>query len=180
MARAPKVFAARVGFFDTVVAAPSRKAALAAWGAERDWFAEGLAAPTEEAQAVADATASPLVVLRRPAGGSGAYSLHAAAADIPTPPRARTKVKKAALSAAAEPPSKPSPPPDRSALDAAEGELASLEREKQTIAADFERRREQLEAEAGRALAGLRARERRLRAVAEKARAAFAAAGGEA
>jgi hypothetical protein len=38
-----KVFRTSIGFHDAYVAAPSRKAALAAWGASTDLFARGLA-----------------------------------------------------------------------------------------------------------------------------------------
>ena len=41
MARALKVFSTPAGFYEAVVAAPSRKAALAAWGAHDDLFASG-------------------------------------------------------------------------------------------------------------------------------------------
>ncbi len=54
MARAAqlKVFAARLGFFETLVAAPSRKAALQAWGAHQDLFKDGTAAATADPAAV--------------------------------------------------------------------------------------------------------------------------------
>lgn len=39
-----KVFRAQMGFFDSVIAAPSQKAALEAWGARQDLFHEGFAA----------------------------------------------------------------------------------------------------------------------------------------
>jgi hypothetical protein len=40
-ARRLKVFQAQIGFFDTVVAAPSQAAALRAWGVHQDLFANG-------------------------------------------------------------------------------------------------------------------------------------------
>ena len=43
MARALKVFRTAAGFHDAYVAAPSRKAALEAWGADVDLFARGIA-----------------------------------------------------------------------------------------------------------------------------------------
>lgn len=176
MARAPKVFAARVGFFDTVIAAPSQKAALEAWGAERNWFGEGLAAPTQDTQAVADALAHPGQVLRRPVGSAGPYTADAAAADIPVPAGARPKKK---ANAAAEKAKAP-PPPDRSALDRAERELTAFEREREETRAEFDRRRAELEAEAALAETGLRSRERALAKAVDKARAAYVKAGGKA
>ncbi len=43
MPRKLKVFRAAIGFDDAYVAAPSRKAALAAWGSDADLFARGMA-----------------------------------------------------------------------------------------------------------------------------------------
>jgi hypothetical protein len=43
VARKLKVFRTAVGFHDAYVAAPSRKAALAAWGTGKDLFARGAA-----------------------------------------------------------------------------------------------------------------------------------------
>ena len=40
-ARKLKVFQAQLGFFDSVVAAPSKAAALRAWGTHQDLFASG-------------------------------------------------------------------------------------------------------------------------------------------
>ena len=65
MARPLKVFRAHLGFYDTVVAAPSQKAALAAWGARVGEFRQGFAQITHDADAVTAALAKPGVVLRR-------------------------------------------------------------------------------------------------------------------
>lgn len=72
-----KVFQAHLGFYDAVVAAPSQKAALAAWGARPSEFAKGFARVTNEPEAVASALAHPGEVLKRPFGSKGAYKLHA-------------------------------------------------------------------------------------------------------
>ena len=45
-----KVFRTPTGFHDAYVAAPSRKAALAAWGAEADLFARGTAEEVTDAR----------------------------------------------------------------------------------------------------------------------------------
>jgi uncharacterized protein with WD repeat len=76
-ARQLKVFQAHLGFYDTVVAAPSQKAALAAWGARSNEFAKGFARVTNEPEAVANALAHPGEVLKRPFGSKGAYKLQA-------------------------------------------------------------------------------------------------------
>lgn len=41
MARALKVYRTPIGFHDAYVAAPSQKAALAAWGTKKNLFARG-------------------------------------------------------------------------------------------------------------------------------------------
>ena len=48
MARQIKVFRTHLGFYDLIVAAPSKKAALEAWGASPHLFAQGFAAETTE------------------------------------------------------------------------------------------------------------------------------------
>ena len=58
-ARKLKVFQAQLGFYDTVVAAPSQAAALRAWGVHQNLFADGLARITDEEHAVEAALAQP-------------------------------------------------------------------------------------------------------------------------
>jgi len=78
-----KVFRAHLGFYDTVVAAPSQKAALEAWGAGRLEFAKGFASVTNDPVAVECALRSPGVVLKRPFGTGGPFK--AEPAPIPEP-----------------------------------------------------------------------------------------------
>ena len=176
MARQPKVFGARIGFFDTVVAAPSQKAALEAWGAERNWFAEGLAAPTDDAEAVKAATAAPGVVLRRPAGSTAAYTKDAAAAAPPGLSAGKARMSKGKSGKA--PP--PKPPPDRSKLDAAEQAVSNFERERDRDRRDLRRRREALDQEEAAAEADYRVRERTVDRALKAAQAAYRKAGGNA
>ena len=122
MAARLKVFAARLGFFDTVVAASSQKAALAAWGVHQDLFKDGSAQVTDEpaAQVALD---QPGTVLRRAVGSSGTYSAEAPA-SVPATSR-KAAVKKA------------KPPPDRGPLDRAEAALASAEARHHAEAAEI-------------------------------------------
>ena len=106
-----KVFAARMGFFETVVAAPSRKAALEAWGTKQNLFAEGMAAPVDDPDTVAAAMAHPGVVLRRSLGSKGDFEEDASARAIPSRRAGRTVRAKR--------------PPDRSKLTAAEMAVAA-------------------------------------------------------
>ena len=85
MAKRPlKVFQAHLGFYDTVVAAPSQKAALAAWGAGKGEFAKGFAKVTNDPVAVESALGNPGVVLRRPFGSGGPFKRDA---DPVRPPK---------------------------------------------------------------------------------------------
>jgi hypothetical protein len=52
MVMARKVFSTHIGFYDGVVAATSRKAALAAWNVSRDLFRTGEAEETTDPAAV--------------------------------------------------------------------------------------------------------------------------------
>ncbi|MBJ6120597.1 hypothetical protein [Sphingomonas mollis] len=106
MARALKVFRMPIGFHDAYVAAPSRKAALAAWGADRDLFARGIAEEVTDAELMAEPLASPGTVIRR-SRGSAAEQMAALPADKKPKVRAKTT-------------SRNLPKPDRAELEQAE------------------------------------------------------------
>jgi hypothetical protein len=72
-----KTYETSLGFFDMAVAAPSMKAALAAWGSKTNLFHQGFAKETSEPSIVAATMAKPGVVLRRPVGSNGAFTEHA-------------------------------------------------------------------------------------------------------
>src|SRR5438128_297977 len=88
-ARKLKVFQAQIGFYDTVVAAPSQAAALRAWGIRQNLFADGLARTTDEPQAVEAALANPETPLRRAVGSSDRFSLKGTLPQIPDLPKTR-------------------------------------------------------------------------------------------
>jgi len=77
MPRKLKVFRAHLGFYDTIVAAPSQKAALEAWGAGANEFHQGFAAQTEDPDLVAAAREKPGIVLRRQFGTKGPFKSEA-------------------------------------------------------------------------------------------------------
>lgn len=125
MAKPPrlKVFRTPIGFHDAYVAAPSRAAALRAWGSTADLFARGVAEEVTDPALTAEPLASPGAVIRR-SRGTAAEQL---AALPPDPPRkadpAPTKPK-----SKAKPKAQPKPPrPDRAALEAAEHALSEAE-----------------------------------------------------
>jgi hypothetical protein len=96
MPRPLKVFKTHIGFFDLVVAAPSQKAAVAAWHASPRLFSQGFAAVTQEADAVQAALAAPGQVLKRPHGRHTPYK---AEPDEPTAPKLTMQQKQKAASA---------------------------------------------------------------------------------
>ena len=124
-----KTFQAHLGFFDTVVAAPSQKAALQAWGSRQNLFRDGTAKQASDPDAIAAALARPGVVLKRLAGSKDPFS-----EQPPLPKPARTRSAKP----------RRSKPPGRSKLDAAERALAELRQERETMRAEFEQREESL------------------------------------
>ena len=162
MPRKLKVFRTPTGFHDAYVAAPSRKAALAAWGANVDLFARGAAEEVTDAASMADALAAPGKVIRKIRGTEDEHF-----AALP-PDKPKTKPTTAAPGPAPpEPPPKPKPKPkprpSRDALDAAEAavaqederyagqrkditaRIAALERERDAAARDHDDTADRLE-----------------------------------
>lgn len=90
MPRKLRTYRTTAGFFDLAVAAPSMKAALAAWGAGANLFHQGFASVTDDPVIVAAATAQPGVVLRRPVGTTGPFRQHAELPEeLPVPKATR-------------------------------------------------------------------------------------------
>lgn len=173
-----KVYSAPMGFHEAIVAAPSQKAALQAWGVPRDLFADGGAAVTDDPDAVAAALKQPGVVLRRPLGGGPIEDARApphALPKVPDLPRPKPKpqperqpkpgpqpssgragraAKPAPAPARPKPappePARPKPPPDRSKLDAAETALADREAAYARALAELDRRAAELRADRDR------------------------------
>ncbi|MEI5686666.1 hypothetical protein [Sphingomonas kyungheensis] len=118
-----KVFRTPIGFHDAYVAATSRKAALKAWGSERDLFARGSAEEVTDPSLTAEPLAQPGVVIRR-SRGSAAEQI-AALPETPARPPRRATPEPAPATPSAKPKPRAIPPkPDRAALDAAEQALA--------------------------------------------------------
>ena len=111
-----KVYRTPIGFHDAYVAAPSQKAALAAWGTSKNLFARGDAEIVTDATLTAEPLAKPGEIVRR-ARGTGAE--HMAALHKDEPPRSpRTRP-----AAPERPRAKPKPRPSRSSLERAEAAL---------------------------------------------------------
>jgi hypothetical protein len=144
MPRQLKVYRTPIGFHDAYVAAPSQKAALEAWGADRNLFARGDAELVSDPKLTAAPLGQPGKVIRV-ARGSTAEHLAAAA------PKTAKKPVSGKKPASAAPRRKPPPRPSRARLDAAERAIEAL-REEQRAALDQMREREEQLATERRAL----------------------------
>jgi hypothetical protein len=182
-----KVFQAHLGFFDTVVAAPSRAAALKAWGSRQNLFRDGQAKEAAAAEAIAAALAKPGIVLRRPVGTNVAFSENPGLPHVPKAPRNAPEKKSpdkkpaplaskpktvsvAERCARSSPPTPPQPPPDRRALDAAEKALGELKCEEERVLATLAKRKAALDEEELRARNAFHARRKRAEEQLAKAR----------
>jgi hypothetical protein len=132
-----KVFRTPIGFHDAYVAVPSRKAALAAWGADADLFARGAAELVEDLELVREPLAHPGKVIRRLRGTveEQVAALPAAPVRPPSPTPAKPRERK-----------KP-PKPDRSALIEAELALDAIRQRHANERDDLAGRRAELDRE---------------------------------
>src|SRR5213075_2633319 len=80
-----KVFCATSGFHDSIVAAPSRPAALKAWGARTDLFSMGVAKQVTDPKIVKQALARPGEVIRLNRSGGE---------EAPAPKKPRSTAKR--------------------------------------------------------------------------------------
>ncbi|MEW5686076.1 MAG: hypothetical protein AB1942_14240 [Pseudomonadota bacterium] len=173
-----KVFQAQLGFYDTVVAAPSQAAALRAWGTHQNLFASGQACVTDDPQAIEAARAHPLTPLKRAIGSRDPFALKAT--SLPAVPEAPAGSRP---SRAAKGPAKPEaperPPADRSELNAAERALQVLDERRKTQEARLRRDEDELEARRTATQVAYSEARRAAAAKVRKARAAYRDAGGE-
>lgn len=124
MPRPLKVFRTPIGFHDAYVAAPSQKAALAAWDADANLFARGVAEEVTDPALTEEPLAHPGEVIRRV---RGSVAEHLAALP-PTPAaKPRRQARDAPRPAERRPPPTPKPKPDRDALDAAEAAIEAAQ-----------------------------------------------------
>ncbi|HEY5410797.1 MAG TPA: hypothetical protein VIJ94_08715 [Caulobacteraceae bacterium] len=173
--RAPrlKVFQTQLGFFDSVVAAPSQAAALRAWGTHQDLFAAGDAKITTDKAAVAAALEHPETPLQRAVGTHDAFGLQPS--GLPkTPPAPKRRPKKAVKS------QPPKPAADRSKLDAAEAALRRLDQRRKREEEQLVREQSELDARRSAAHDNYVEAHRTAVAAQASARAAYRAAGGTA
>lgn len=164
MPRALKVYRTAIGFDDAYVAAPSMKAALAAWGTGKNLFARGAAEQVTDPRLTAAALARPGQVIRVPRGSEAEHvkALGKAAKRSPASRREQAEPKPRKSAARTPAPRRkraPKPSPDQlrfaeAALTGANArarerrtELAARERE---LAAERKRVERDLAAEIAR------------------------------
>ena len=170
-----KVFQVHLGFFDTVVAAPSQAAALRAWGTHQNLFADGQARVTDDPQAIEAALAHPEIPLKRAVGSTDPFALESL--NLPKVPDAPKTSRPAAKPKPAAPRKTPA---DRTALDAAEAALRKLDDDRKGEEAAFRHRQDDLDAEQEAAQSAYVDRHKTAAQALAKARASYRTAGGEA
>src|SRR3569833_3579814 len=144
-----KVFRTPIGFHDAYVAAPSRKAALAAWGSERDLFARGAAEQVDDPELMKEPLAHPGQVIRR-SRGSAAEQIAALGKTVSGRARKADEARQAPRRAKASKPAKPQPRPDRAPLERAQAAIAEAEARQRNDLAELEKREAALEKERAR------------------------------
>src|SRR6185437_11278523 len=136
-----KVFQAHLGFFDTVVAAPSQKAALEVSGSRQNLFQNGTASIASDEDAIKAAEAKPGVVLKRLSGSTDPF------VEQPSLPKVHAKHQHESAPKTRLPPAKPKHQPDRSKLEAAKRALDALKQERLIVLAEFASRERTLREE---------------------------------
>jgi len=134
-----KVFRTPIGFHDAYVAAPSQKAALEAWGADGNLFAQGIAEQVSDPELMEEPLASPGKVIKRVRGSTDE---HFAALDRTA---RKPKQKAEETEEAPKPKAKPKPRPRREELDAAEQALEKAEKKQRKKLAELDEKIRELE-----------------------------------
>ena len=175
-----KVYRTAMGFHDAYVAAPSQKAALEAWGVDKNLFARGAAEVVTDPALTKEPLAHPGKVVRK-SRGSLAEQLRAlgpakrparkaSRSEPPERQRRRPAVNR-------ERPRKPPPPPPNGrAIEEAEGALPADKATAERETAAFRRREQALARERERLVKSQRARAERLKRKLERAQESYRAA----
>jgi len=136
MPRKLKTYQTSLGFFDLAIAAPSMKAALAAWGSNSNLFHQGVAKEAEDPRVIAAAMAKPGVVLKRPVGSTGRFVEHAELpANLPAGRKTSVEHPKAAKKRRGRSPA--------GAVDAQAARKAAMKFEREEKRRERQRRREE-------------------------------------
>jgi small-conductance mechanosensitive channel len=133
-----KVFRTPIGFHDAYVAAPSQKAALEAWGAEGNLFAQGIAEQVTDPKLMEEPLGRPGEIIRKVRGSADE---HFAALDRVAKRKDKVETK-ASKTKAAKPKAKK---PSRDELDSAEEAIDVAKARHKSEAKEIEREIEALE-----------------------------------
>jgi hypothetical protein len=138
-----KVFRTPIGFHDAYVAAPSQKAALEAWGADGNLFAQGIAEQVTDPELMEEPLASPGKVIKRVRGSTDE---HFAALDrMARTPKSKAQAEDTEEAPKAKAKPKPKPRPRRDELDAAEQALEKIEKKQRKKLAELDEKIRELE-----------------------------------
>ena len=162
-----KVFVTPIGFHDAYVAAPSQKAALEAWGADSNIFAQGIAEQVTDPKLMEEPLASPGKVIKRVRGSADE---HFAELDRAAP---RKKAAKESGKVVQLKPKKPKPKPSRDELDAAEEALEKAENKQRKKLREIDQELQALERKRRELQRKIEAERDKLAEKAEQARAKY-------
>jgi len=139
-----KVFRTPIGFHDAYVAAPSRKAALEAWGADSNIFAQGIAEEVTDPKLMEEPLADPGTVIRRVRGSPDE---HFAELERRAPKRTKAVREEEDGENVVElkPKSKPRPKPSREEVDAADEALEKAQKKQRRKLGEIDEKMRELE-----------------------------------
>jgi hypothetical protein len=139
-----KVFRTPIGFHDAYVAAPSRKAALEAWGAESNIFAQGIAEEVTDPKLMEEPIADPGKVIRRVRASADE---HFAELERSVPKRKKTARMEEDGGNVVElkPKSGPKPKPSRDEVDVADEALEKAQKKQRRKLAEIDEKMRELE-----------------------------------
>jgi hypothetical protein len=132
-----KVYRTPIGFHDAYVAAPSMKAALRAWGTEKNLFSRGGAELVTDPKLTKEPLASPGEVIKRPRGSAAEHRKAAGSGK---------EAVGEGKAAAERKPVRPKPRPDRKPLEKAEQALSAARQRHERTRAEVDRRLDALQA----------------------------------
>ena len=162
-----KVFVTPIGFHDAYVAAPSQKAALEAWGADSNIFAQGIAEQVTDPELMEEPLANPGKVIKRVRGSADE---HFAELDRAAP---RKKAAKESGKVVQLKPKKPKPKPSRDELEAAEEALEKAEKKQRKKLREIDQELQALERKRRELQRKIEAERDKLAENAEQARASY-------
>jgi flagellar motility protein MotE (MotC chaperone) len=140
-----KVFRTPIGFHDAYVAAPNRKAALEAWGADSNIFAQGIAEEVSDPALMEEPLASPGKVIRRVRGSTDEHFAELERSAPKPNKAARRAEEEGGKVVELKPKSKPRPKPSRKELDSADEALEKAEKRQRRKLSEIDEKMRELE-----------------------------------